>query len=311
MDPDSPPIKRLDEFDGDKPRKTIVITGAAGNLGSKAARHLLSTARARFNLIMMDTAPCPEEFIDDVDENGLEYVQCDFTKFDDAWVNKIRSSWAAFLFAAKHPQPDASSKDVISSMTINANILEACTNSQVNRVIFASSNHVMGGMLNENGMIEANAKPKIGTTYSIHGASMDSTLYASAKVAAESQLQAMIASGRLPRAIILRIGFCQPGENRKSTLPKTGNPSVESYDEEEPPRTSKDEMDEELLMDWWRGMYLSNRDLCRLVDRCLAPELDNSSKNLLYVNGVSRNENSRWVLENNDLGYKPAEHVHA
>jgi nucleoside-diphosphate-sugar epimerase len=288
---------------------TIIVTGAAGNLGEKTAKHLISCkhvidGKQKYRLVLMDSSPCPADLDLKNNPNGhvVEYVQCDFSKYEPYWVSKFNSSSAAFLFAAKNPTPDATSKDAYVSMMINSHVLEACAAGRTKTVIFASSNHVVGGMLREKNKIAPNADPNFGTKYQIRGTSMDSTLYASAKVAGEVQIQAMLASGRLNKAVILRIGFCQPGDNPKSTLPKTGNPNKEAHDEKL--KSKKDEGDEAFIMSWWKGMYLKNEDLERLVDSCLTPAVDKSSKKALYVNGVSNNPNMRWTLDN-EIGYTP------
>jgi nucleoside-diphosphate-sugar epimerase len=285
-----------------EPRK-VVITGAAGNLGQKAAKHLLESKSGKYKLVLMDTAPCPEEF-KETSKNGhsIEYTKCDFSKFDNAWADKFASAHGVFLFAAKHPQPNASSSDVFTSMMINSNLLEACSKAKVDRVVLASSNHVMGGMLHESGRISADARPKIGTRYSIPGASMDSTLYASAKVAAEVQTKAMVDSGRLNKAIIARIGFCQPGDNKKETLPVTGNPSVQP---QKGRLSERDKQAQNQIMRWWKGMYLSNQDFTKLVDRCLNATAGDA-KRVMYVNGVSANPEARWEIDRNDIGFSPA-----
>jgi len=254
----------------------------------------------------MDSSPCPTDLDLNNNPNGheVEYMVCDFSKYDPTWVDKFKSSYAAFLFAARNPVPDATSRDAYITMMINTHLFEACAVGHVNRVVFASSNHVVGGKIQEQGKIPANAKPNFGTRYRIRGAEMDSTLYASAKVAGEAQLSAMAASGRLKRAVILRIGFCQPGDNQKWTLPKTGSPKKEPRNEK--PKSKKDEEEETFIMNWWKGMHLKNEDLDVLVDCCLSPNVDNdSASKVIYVNAVSNNPNSRWEIEGNELGYKP------
>jgi len=294
--------------DSNRERRTVVVTGAAGNLGHKAVHHLLNS-NEKYNLILMDASLCPEDYnLKESNTNGhhVEYLQCDFSKYDKTWADKLKSCYACFMFAAKHPQPDASSKDAFASMKINAHQFQALAAGKAHRVIFASSNHVMGGVLEEKGKIAADAPPKIGTKYVIPGAFMDSTKYASSKVAAEALAKSLVMSGRLNQVIILRIGFCQPGENKKSSLSKTGNPDVKLTPVVHKDMTAKDKEWHEKVMEWWRGMYLSNDDFGRLIDRCLDPSLDQNLKKLMYVNGVSNNANSRWELEGNDINYQPA-----
>jgi nucleoside-diphosphate-sugar epimerase len=291
------------------PHRTVVITGAAGNLGEKAAKYLLRSKNAKYKLLLMDCAPRPEVYSEStIQKSGhtVEYIKCDFSKYEKSWVDKLSSAFTVFLFAAKHPQPDANSSEVFSSMMINSNLLEACAQARAGRVVLASSNHVMGGMLQETGKIPAGARPMIGTKYEIPGASMDSTLYASAKVAAEVQVKAMVDSGRLPSAIITRIGFCQPGENKKESLPITGMPEPQLHKNER--RSVRNDKAKEHISNWWKGMYLSNEDFEKMVERCLeaSDTGKRGAKQLMYVNGVSANPEGRWELDGNDIGFQPA-----
>jgi len=288
---------------------TVVITGAAGNLGRKAATHLLNSKTQRYKIILLDAAPCPKEYQDvkGATGNTFQYIQSDLSKLDKAWVEKLRSAYACFMFAAQNPQPDASAYDAFRSMMISSNLLEACATLKIPRVIFASSNHVMGGLMKDTRgkKIEADARPVVGTKYHIPYASMDSTLYASAKIATEAQIRSMVESGRLARAIILRIGFCQSGKNEKRTLPVTGKSDKDSSGRS---TSGRHEASEEAhhIMEWWKGMYLSNDDFAKLVDRCLAPDLNKNAKKVMFANGVSANPSSRWSLEN-DICYQPSQ----
>jgi len=288
--------------------KTVVVTGAAGNLGHKVANHLLTNkSTTRYRLVLMDSAPCPPELYVKNNPNGhdIEYVQCDFSRYDSSWVSKFDSCDAAMLFAAKNPTPDATSLDAYISMMINAHTLEACAKGRAKRVIFASSNHVMGAMLHEKGKkIPPDVAPRFGTRYKLKDFVMDSTLYAAAKVAGEVEIQSMVSSGRLSEAIVLRIGFCQPGHNEKKTLPLTGHPTKTMNDESGKQVTkSMPNIDEKTADEWWKGMYLKNEDLESLLDRCLDANVPQHT--VLYVNGVSRNPESRWITDNH-IGYSPS-----
>jgi len=312
---------------------TIIVAGAAGNLGQKIVRRLLTTTVAdymylptssrpttpvdetaagvkptKFKLVLMDAKPCPPE-LDLTNTNGheVEYVVCDFSKYDQSWVKRFNSCYVAFLLAAKNPFPEATSSDAYQSMIINSNLLEACAAGRADRVVFASSNHVVGGLRTGKGMIEPDAEPSFGTKYSVPGASMDSTLYASAKVAGEAQVRAMVASGRLSRVIILRIGWCQPGVNHISTISVTGTPTVKEAEHDAKRVKMDGEAERDEILAWFRGMHLRNEDLDRIVDCCVAPGLESKSSKVIPVNAVSGNPGARWLVHGNDLGYVPVE----
>jgi len=311
----------------------IIVAGSSGNIGLKVVKRLLTTTAAqylgrplsrpatpvddimpvlptKFHLILMDAKPFPEE-LDSRDCGGhhVEYVTCDFTKYESSWVRKFCSAYTVFLLAAKNPFPEATSADSYTSMLINSNLFEACATGHVSRVAFASSNHVVGGLRKSEGKIFADSTPEFGTKYSITGASMDSTLYAAAKVAGEAQLRAMVASGRISRAIILRIGWCQPGENHVSTISVTGTPTIkENLVDKSTKRVKTSEaIEHEEILSWFKAMHLKNEDLDKIVDCCIAPGfLEAKPSKIFFVNAVSDNPKSRWSVHDNDVGYVPS-----
>ena len=82
--------------------------------------------------------------------------------------------------------------------------------------------------------------------------------------------------------IALRIGWVRPGDNKPEELPVERGP-------------------------WFRLMWLSNRDLCHLMDRCLEANV----KGFLLVNGMSANTGMRWEISETRrlLGYEPQDDV--
>ena len=312
----------------------IIVAGAAGNIGKKLTRRLLTTDAGsylfvpsssrpstpaladanipltKFKIVLMDCKPCPEDLdISQTNGHEVEYIICDFTKYG-SWSKQFQSAYVAFLLAAQNPFPDASPQDAWSSMLINANLLEACASGSVDRVVFASSNHVVGQRLHDPEesvrLIPPNEIPDFGTKYELSNVSMDSTLYASAKVACEAQLKAMVESGRLPRAIILRIGWCQPGENLVSTISVSGTPHYQENKKKFMLDGENEIEERNKILRWFQGMHLKNEDLDIIVDCCIAPGLESSTEDkLIYVNAISDNKNSRWIVNGNKLGYIP------
>ena len=76
---------------------------------------------------------------------------------------------------------------------------------------------------------------------------MDSTIYATAKWAGERHCQALgqRANGSTTFACI-RIGWCQPGENRPDTLSAAGTPTQAQGEQQESPTDR-----------WYKSMWLS------------------------------------------------------
>jgi hypothetical protein len=81
----------------------------------------------------------------------------------------------------------------------------------------------------------------------------------------------------------VRIGWVRPGENRAADIAPERGP-------------------------WFRLMWLSNRDFCQLMERCLLAELPTR---FAVVNGMSANTGMRWDIESTRrlLGYEPRDDV--
>ena len=79
--------------------------------------------------------------------------------------------------------------------------------------------------------------------------------------------------------ICVRVGWVQTGANRVEDMPAS--------------------MDE-----WTRAMWLSNGDLCRLLDVCVSAPLP---RRFLIVNGMSANSGMRWDIDaaREAIGYVP------
>lgn len=112
------------------------------------------------------------------------------------------------------------------------NVFVAAQRRGVRRVVFASSNHVMGGYkdLPELGDVTPASPPRCGTLLNNPEdriKSGDAVAYAAAKLAGEQLARALTTvaggGGRTTFAV-LRIGWCQPGANLPSTLNPAGCP---------------------------------------------------------------------------------------
>ena len=104
-----------------------------------------------------------------------------------------------------------------------------------------------------------------------------------------SRAEAGLRSGTFPGTSLepfpccIRIGWVWRGENLPSELP--------------PERG-----------DWFRNMWLSDRDFLHLLDCCLTAEL---LEPFLIVNGMSNNTGMRWDLTSTTqaIGYQPQDDV--
>ncbi|MCF6148992.1 MAG: NAD(P)-dependent oxidoreductase [Candidatus Kuenenia sp.] len=250
--------------------KTILITGASGNLGAKLRKHLQD--RYPIRLIDIDS------------RNEREIIQADLSIWNEEWVKLFQGVDTVVHFAAD-PDPNKS-WDELMQPNIDAaiNVFHASGIKKVKRIVFASSNHVMGGYKdkNEPKVITTDLPPLPGTHHTSHGRKHDSTPYGSAKFLIE-RLGKCYAEIYGMEVIAVRIGWNLHGENRPEDIFKG-------------------------CEEWFRLMWLSNRDFCHLMERCIEAEV---SDNFVVVNGMSANTGMRWDIgyTKKTVGYQPADDV--
>jgi NAD+ dependent glucose-6-phosphate dehydrogenase len=213
--------------------KTVLITGAAGNLGAKLARHLTG----RYDLRLLDRVA-----------RDSSIHQCDLSIWDLTWVDLFHGVDTVFHIAAdptaKLPWPPL----VAPNVDALVNVYQASVRAGVRRFVFASSNHVMGGYKDRSqpSLITTDLPPLPGTRYVVDGEQRDSTPYASAKLFGERLGHCLSASFGLS-VIAVRLGWNRPGENRACDVPAEREA-------------------------WFRLMWLSNRDFTHLMECCLTAD---------------------------------------
>ena len=248
----------------------MLITGAAGNLGGKLRRHL----EDRYTLRLLDLDPAGDETI----------TQADLSVWSDAWTREFEGA-DAIVHLAANPGPFLTWSDVIGPNVDGViHVFAAAARANVPRVIYASSNHTMGGYKDfpEPRRLTTSVPPRPGATHPVEGVRRDSAAYGSAKLFGE-RVGKCYAEIHGLSVIAVRIGWTHEGENRPEVMP--------------PGRD-----------DWFRLMWLSDRDFCRLMEKAI--EADPSIR-FAVVNGMSKNTGMRWDIdETRDLlGYEPADDV--
>jgi nucleoside-diphosphate-sugar epimerase len=191
LDPDDAPIDDV---------RTVLITGAAGNLGRK----LRAAWAERYEIIAVDAK-------DDPDDPDL--VVADLAEWDDRWVDLMDEADVVVHLAA-NPSEYATWEELYRpNMDAMANVLLAAATAGVERFVFASSNHAMGGYRQAAGLITEELPPSPGNPY---GAT---------KLMGE-RLGRSVAAAYGMTFLGLRIGWCQRGENRPETLPDDWSRSI-------------------------------------------------------------------------------------
>ncbi|MFN0206999.1 MAG: NAD-dependent epimerase/dehydratase family protein [Planctomycetota bacterium] len=210
--------------------QTIVLTGAAGNIGRKLRAHWGDRHRIR----AVDCNPRGDESI----------LRADLATQVGLWSSSFAGADTVVHLAANaHPlQPWEEARR---SIATNFNIYNVAHRANVRRIVYASSSHVLGGYRDKEGpnRLTPDLAPDPGMMYKIHGESGSTRHYAISKLWCE-ELGRCYAEFHEMIVIAVRIGWVQLGENLPESFP-----------------TDTDE--------WTRLMWLSNRDLCHLFDCCL------------------------------------------
>ena len=207
----------------DEPR-TVLITGACGNIGRKLRRAWADV----YDLVLIDR-------LDDPDDP--EIITADLEILDDEWITHFHGVDTVVHLAANTDE-HAPWDDLIGpNIDVLANVFHAAALAGVERLVFASSNHVMGGRQ------ESDSEP-----IDVDSIPMPDGPYAVAKLIGE-RLGRSLGRAFDMTFIALRLGHIQEGPNRPETLPD----------------------------DWARQMWLSNADLIRLFDCAVEAEIDDRS----------------------------------
>ena len=208
--------------------------------------------------------------------------------------------------AAQNPYPEASWDDATASFDMTLNVVEMAAHGVEHsdkRLVFASSNHVMGGYKDVDpplapGTLTTVMAPRPGTRVTTGGVSAAPSAYAVAKLMGER-----VCAGKASRSglttVSLRIGWCQPGENHPSTISSSGVPG------------SVGDPDAERDLAWFRGMWLSNRDFVDAVTCAIRVDAATWPRPSIVVNAMSNNAGMPWDIAATRalIGYAPVDDV--
>jgi nucleoside-diphosphate-sugar epimerase len=248
----------------------VLITGSSGNLGLKLRGHLEGCYPLR--LIDRDT------------RGDLAAIEADLSRWDARWVEQFAGADVVVHLAAdataQQPWPELIAPNIDAAL----HVFRAAVLSNVNRVVFASSNHVMGGYkdIAEPGLLTTDLEPRPGTEYTVQGERRNSRAYAATKLFGE-RIGKCFAETHSRTVIAVRLGWVRPGGNRAEDIP-----------------TDREE--------WFRKMWLSDRDYCRLMECCILAPVD---PGFYVLNGMSANTGMRWDLSSTRalVGYEPQDDI--
>jgi nucleoside-diphosphate-sugar epimerase len=213
----------LDEEIEEEPR-TVLITGACGNIGRK----LRAAWADVYDLVLVDKNPSDDE---------PDVFQADLSILDDDWITHFHGVDTVVHLAA-NPNELAPLEELIGpNLDALANVFHAAALAGVERIVFASSNHVMG-------KYEKLGDEPIGVDLP----PLPDGPYGVTKLVGERFGQSLARAFDLT-FVALRLGWIQEGANRPETLPH----------------------------EWARKMWLSNSDLIRLFDCAIEAEIEDRS----------------------------------
>lgn len=279
----------------------IVITGAAGNLGSKLTAHLQGADWCS-QIVGIDPQPVASS-------GKFAAVAADLRAPDDRrWIDAVQEADAVVHFAAQNPAPDSNWLEAAQSLDMTLNLLNRVGGRDC-RFIFASSNHVMGGYKDAplpQGEKLTGATPPLPGTRTFDGTRYYTPhAYGSSKLMGERAVAARAAAldGTLT-GVNVRIGWVQRGDNRPQTIGLHGGGTNHG-----PGRPSPEELERALT--WFRGMWLSNRDFVHLMERAIRAPASGWPGPAIVIAGISNNSGTLWDLAaaRDCLDYRPDDDV--
>jgi nucleoside-diphosphate-sugar epimerase len=214
------------------PIRSILVTGAGGNLGRKLIAGLVGQGWCE-RIVALDRAIPPTA------SNGPDQVQWVEGDLAGAASSDLRDAFAGVdavvHFAAQNPYPDAPWTDACASFDMTLNMLAAAAQANARRVVLASSNHVMGQYKDAPladslapGGLTTSLPPGPGTRWFNGREVVQGVADAASKLMGERACLAEARrSGGALTTVCVRIGSCQPGENRPQTLNTSGLPGQE------------------------------------------------------------------------------------
>lgn len=258
---------------------SVLVTGAFGRVGTA----LIDNQSGEFEYSYFDRQKHPE----------LEATIGDVTEYDDLADALAEHSHVVHLAAV--PEVDADWQSVLESNIIGSyNCLEACREQQIESVILASTNHVVG-------MYEQEHAPELyGKKYDLllnhHSPPRPDSYYASSKLFMEGLGRYYVENYEFPKQVYaLRFGSIRPSEY--------DHPFGDAERDVEKGDWERESEAYQRSVRRMKATWQSRRDAAQLIECCLA----DSHVEFDVFYGVSDNDRRWFDLERarSILGYRP------
>ncbi len=168
--------------------KTVLITGAGGNIGTKLRQHFTQLG---WSLRLLDVAARGDPAI----------TEADLSVWDEGWASQFAGADAVIHLAGR-PSPRTRWADAVTfNFDMTQNVYEAAVRQGARRLIFASSNWVVAGHRFSGAVLTPDIEPHPVNPYGV------------SKLVGERLGRSYHERFGLS-VICFRIGYCQRGENR-------------------------------------------------------------------------------------------------
>lgn len=245
-----------DLIDGEP--RAVLITGACGDLGRK----LRSAWTDVYDLVLLDK---------EVPDDDPDVIEADLSVLDEDWMTHFHGVDTVIHLAAKEGELAPWSDLTGPNLDALFNVAHAAALAGVDRIVFASSHHVMGGYQH------AGDDP-----ITIDLSPLPDGPFGVSKLVGE-RLGLSLAKSFDLTFIALRLGWNQDGANRPETLPH----------------------------DWARKLWLSNGDLVRLFDCAVEAEIEDRAFVLVNGTSRNRGTRWDLSETAEILGYMPEDDAFA
>jgi nucleoside-diphosphate-sugar epimerase len=285
---------------------SVMVTGAAGNLGGRLVSHLERAAWCA-RVVAADRNGETLSALYGA-SSKVETCVVDLTRPSDRLTDLVGTVDTIVHLAVTNVLPDSTWEEGVHSFDMTANLLVAAREKGVRRFVFASSNHTLG-RYKESPLVEALTPGCLttslfapGTRWEMLDGEMVGYAYGAAKIFGERLCVAAASPGGLS-AVAIRIGWCQGGDNHPSTINAAGNPQLTAAG-----RASKGS---EAELRWFRNMWLSTPDFLHLFERAILADEAPWPAPGIVINGMSANTGMAWEIETarQTIGYQPADNV--